>query len=127
MNHIDITDKIMQIDTNTETFNMRDIENRRFMYNPQTGTLVLGVQSKANTMFYSHAQELHSAGIREDYDSFIRGWVGTGKQYKSGVIHFAPNIPASVPSFFNKGFDTLEMFARNGAVGNTVIRGFGRE
>ena len=40
MKHIDIVKGIMRIDTRTENFNMQDIENRRFMYSPQTGTLL---------------------------------------------------------------------------------------
>ena len=96
------------------------------MYSPQTGTLLLGVQYSSNAIFYSHAEEHHQIGIREDFDRFVRGWVGTGKGYKQGVIHFAPNIPTNVPEFFNKGFDTLEMFKRNNAKANMVVRGFGR-
>lgn len=105
---------------------MQDIENRRFMYSPQTGTLILGVQYSSNAIFYSHAEEHHQIGIREDFDRFVRGWVGTGKGYKQGVIHFAPNIPTNVPEFFNKGFDTLEMFKRNNAKANMLVHGFGR-
>lgn len=126
MKHVEITNKLMRIDTNKETFNMQDIENRRFMYSPQTGTLLLGVQFKGSEILFSHAEEYHRIGIREDFDRFVRGWIGSGKNYKQGVIHFAPNIPASVPELFNKGYDTLEMFARNNAKPNTVIRGFGK-
>lgn len=126
MKRIDIVNEIMRIDTNTETFNMQDIENRRFMYSPQTGTLLLGVQFKSGQILFSHAEEYHLMRIRKDFDSFVRGWIGTGKGYKEGVIHFAPNIPAGVPELFDKGFDTLEMFKRNGAKSNTVVRGFGR-
>lgn len=123
---VEIIRGLMNIDTNTEYFDMQDIENRRFMYSPQTGTLLLGVQYSSNAIFYSHAEEHHQIGIREDFDRFVRGWVGTGKGYKQGVIHFAPNIPTNVPEFFNKGFDTLEMFKRNNAKANMVVRGFGR-
>lgn len=123
---VEIIRGLMNIDTNTEYFDMQDIENRRFMYSPQTGTLLLGVQYSSNAIFYSHAEEHHQIGIREDFDRFVRGWVGTGKGYKQGVIHFAPNIPTNVPEFFNKGFDTLEMFKRNNAKANMVVCGFGR-
>ena len=46
MKRIDITNGIMRIDTNTETFDIQKIQNRRFMYNPQTGTLILGIQTQ---------------------------------------------------------------------------------
>lgn len=126
MKRVDIVNNIMRINTKTETFNMQDIENRRFMYNPQTGTLILGVQFKGGELLFSHSEEYHRIGIREDFDRFVRGWIGTGKNYKQGIIHFAPNIPASVQELFNKGFDTLEMFRRNNAKDKTVVRGFGR-
>lgn len=126
MKHVDIVKGIMRIDTRTENFNMQDIENRRFMYSPQTGTLLLGVQFDGGKILFSHAEEHHRIGIREDFDRFVRGWVGTGKNYKQGVIHFAPNIPTNVPEFFNKGYDTLLMFANNNANSKTVVRGFGR-
>ena len=45
MKRIDITNGIMRIDTNTETFDIQKIQNRRFMYNPQTGTLILGISA----------------------------------------------------------------------------------
>ena len=52
MKRIDITNGIMRIDTNTETFDIQKIQNRRFMYNPQTGTLILGIQTQCNDFFY---------------------------------------------------------------------------
>ena len=115
----------MRIDTRRDTFNMSEIENRRFMYQPQTGTLILGRQYHKSDMYGSHAEEHADSGASEPYDSFIRGWIGTGKQYKHGVIHFSPSIDSRYPQQFDKGFSTLEMFAENGAVSDTVIRGFG--
>lgn len=123
---VEIIKGLMSIDTNTEYFDMQDIENRRFMFSPQTGTLLLGVQYSSNAIFYSHAEEHHRIGVREDFDRFVRGWVGAGKDYKDGIIHFSPNVPVTVTELFNKGFDTLEMFSRNNANGNTIVRGFGR-
>ena len=73
------------------------------------------------------ADDLAQAGIRSGFDDFVRGWVGTGKSYPAGVIHFAPNVDAQNVSLFNRAFDTLEMFQRNGALPDTVVRGFGRQ
>ena len=43
---------------------MQQIDNRRFMYNPKTGILVLGYQYAAtSTLISSHANELADAGI----------------------------------------------------------------
>ena len=76
-------------------------------------------------MYGSHAEDHGDSGASEPYDSFIRGWIGTGKQYPHGIIHFAPNIDSHFAEQFDKGFSTLEMFAENGAGADTVIRGFG--
>lgn len=118
---------VMRMDTDKECFDMQQIKNRRFMYDPKTATLVLGRQyGKVKGVPSSHAEELANAGITERYDEFVRGWVGTGKGYPCGVIHFAPHLDErSSASRFERAFDTLEMFARNGAVAGTLVRGFG--
>ena len=117
---------MMKLDVAVQAFDMQDISNRRFMYNPQTGSLVLGQQyGKTRGLPGSHADDLAQAGIRNGFDDFVRGWVGTGKSYPAGVIHFAPNVDAQNISLFNRAFDTLEMFQRNGALPDTVVRGFG--
>ena len=117
----------MRIDTRRECFNMLHIDNRRFMFNPQTGTLILGYSYKGKKIVSSHAEEHANADTGEPYDLFLRGWIGTDKKnYKYGVIHFAPCISSDNAVMFSKGFDTLEMFKENGADNKTVVRGFGR-
>ena len=123
--YIDIANSVMRIDTNTFYFDIQKIENRRFMFNPQTDTLILGYQYKGHKLISSHAEEHAAADTGEAFDDFIRGWIGTGGKYKNGIIHFAPGIPSSIPEMFEKGFDTLEMFSKNGANKDTVIRAFG--
>ena len=119
---------MMKLDVAVQAFDMQDISHRRFMYNPKTGILVLGQQyGKTRGLPGSHADDLAQAGIRSGFDDFVRGWVGTGKNYPAGIIHFAPNVDAQNISLFNRAFDTLEMFQRNGALPDTVIRGFGRQ
>ena len=115
----------MRIDTGQTAFDMQQIENRRFMYQPQTGTLILGYQYKGNHLASSHADEHFKSGAAEPFDSFIRGWIGSGESYPHGIIHFAPNIPADNVQAFDRAYSTLQMFRDNGAAGNTVIRGFG--
>ena len=115
----------MRIDTGQTAFDMQQIENRRFMYQPQTETLILGYQYKGNHLASSHADEHFKSGAAEPFDSFIRGWIGSGKSYPHGIIHFAPNIPADNVQVFDRAYSTLQMFRDNGAAGNTVIRGFG--
>lgn len=123
---IPIVLQIMWIDTRTQAIDMQQIDNRRFLFNPKTGVLVLGKQfGKTKGLPSSHAEELAAAGIIKDYDSFVRGWIGTGRNYPKGVIHFAPSVDETNTKLFDRAFDTLEMFRENGALAGTVIRGFG--
>jgi len=117
----------MVIDTSNQSFDMQDIENRRFMYHPKTCTLILGDQhSKRNLISGSHAEEHGKTSVKIPFDEFIRGWIGTGGNYNDGVIHFAPDISHLHPKEFEKGYDTLTMFRDNNANGKTVVRGFGK-
>ena len=76
----------MRIDTRTQAIDMQQIDNRRFLYNPDTGVLVLGRQYAAASLTdSSHAVELADAGITKDFDDFVRGWIGTGGNYPYGV------------------------------------------
>jgi len=121
---IPIVPEIMRIDTRTQAIDMQQIGNRRFLFNPKTG--VLGRQYQETSLVNaSHAVELADAGITKDFDDFVRGWIGTGRNYPKGVIHFAPCVDSGNISLFDRAFDTLEMFRENGALAGTVVRGFG--
>ena len=125
MRKIIFENSLLLIDTKSFSFNMQEIENRRFMYSPLSGELIIGRQYKRNQLIASHAEEHGQAAAKAPFDSFVRGWVGTGNSYKDGVIHFAPPIDTRNIDHFNRGFSTLEMFAANGANSRTLIRGFG--
>jgi hypothetical protein len=109
-----------------QRFDIHDVDNRRFAYNPTNKTLVLGINNPfaKSGLISSHAEELGNAPGR--YDDYIKGWVGTSARYPDGVIHFAPSISKRVfslsPNLANAVLDTVEMFIRNGANGNTVLR-----
>ena len=120
MKHIDITNGIMRIDTNTETFDIQEIQNRRFMYSPQTGILVLGIQIPTNDYFYRCDAERPHYGGRRNFEGYISGWIN------GGGIHFLPSVPTRVQSFYNKALDAIVMFYRNNANMKTAIRGFGK-
>lgn len=121
-----ITKELMRINTRRQIIDIQQIDNRRFMYNPKTGILVLGYQYAAtSTMVSSHANELADAGITKGYDDFVRGWIGTGGDYPKGVIHFAPCVDKRNITLFDRAFDTLKMFRENGALAGTMVRGFG--
>lgn len=117
----------MLIHADNQRFNMQDIDNRRFMYNPITGVLLLGAQfPPSKKLRGSHAEDLSNAGIYSGYDDYVRGWIGTGKEYPHGIIHFAPNVDDRNTALFNCAFETLEMFVQNGAVAETVVRSLGK-
>ena len=105
----------MLLDTRSMSFDMREIDNRRFMFSPQAGELILGRQYRGGQLYKSHAEEHFDSGAKAPFDSFIRGWIGTGRDYPDGVIHFAPNIGTDNITAFDNAFSTLQMFSENGA------------
>lgn len=128
LQEIKIAAGIMRVDTKTQNIDMLEIENRRFLFHPDTGLLVLGRQyGRTSGLPGSHAEELADAGETTNYDSFVRGWIGTGSKYPYGVIHFAPNVETNNPERYERAFQTLEMFYENGAKPQTMIRGFGKQ
>ncbi len=125
MNQIKIRPELMVIDVLQESFDIHEIGNRRFMYCPQTGRLILGFESCGKDMSLSHAKEHMLSNVEEPFDAFVRGWIGTNKrEYKDGVIHFAPSVLSTSP-LFDLAFCAIEVFRLNGARGKTVIRGLG--
>ena len=53
---IPIVPEIMRIDTRTQAIDMQQIGNRRFLFNPKTGVLVLGRQYQETSLVNaSHA------------------------------------------------------------------------
>lgn len=109
-----------------DDFDILDIKNKRFMYNPRNKELVLGSDKGGRDMSSSHAEEWSESGAIGSYDDAIKGWVGATKSdFPYGIIHFAPPVVTDNISMFNKAMDTLEMFLRYGAVDQTVVTGFG--
>ena len=92
------------------------------MYDPRTGILLLGDETYGKSIRSSHAQEFHDSQAGGRFDDYLRGWVGTSRQYPHGIVHFAPAVSIEQ---FDRGFDTLQMFARlEGINGDTIVRGF---
>jgi hypothetical protein len=117
--------KQMQIDLST-------IQNRRFMYHSD-GILILGAEDatkrsrgiqKSHAEEYGEAERLAGKAL-PPYDEFVRGWIGVGKDYPNGIIHFAPHIPSSCGLYFDTAFEFIEVALENGFVQNSVLRGFG--
>ncbi len=104
-------------------------DNRRFMVNPRTGDIVLGMHDPAagSGLESSHAQEFTDSGAPGGFDDYLRGWVGIGGRYKHGVIHFAPSIGKrwveASPRVYNDAIRVLKIFKASGATGYTKVRG----
>lgn len=126
METIALGSELMLINTKRYSFNIMEIRNRRFMFSPQSGELILGKQYQDSRIHYSHAEEYAAAAATAPFDSFVRGWIGTSREYKNGVIHFAPAVDSQNKDLFDRAFATLEMYSENGAKNDTVIRGFGK-
>lgn len=107
---------LMVVNVRWEIIDVLRITNRRFMYDPQTGVLLLGDEIYGKSIRSSHAQEFHDSQAGGRFDDYLRGWVGTS------IVHFAPAVSMEQ---FDRGFDTLQMFARlEGINGDTIVRGF---
>ena len=95
------------------------------MFSPKSGELILGKQYRGSALRSSHAEEHGQVGAVAPFDAFVRGWIGTGADYRDGVIHLAPAADGQNIELFDSAFSALEMFANNGANEKTVVRGFG--
>ena len=113
----------LKINTKQQTIDINGIQNRRFMYNPTTGTLLLGRHCPDDSMPH-HAEDHRRLKAEEPFESFIHGWIGYGGLYAHGVIHFTIPIEKENMERCSKALSTLEMFAHNGAEPDTVVRGY---
>lgn len=107
------------------TFNLLDVENRRFMFDPASRKFIVGDvegAGRGRNIRSSHAQEYFDVtGSNVGFDKMIRGWMGTSRQYLHGVIHFAPEIFSGT---LDAGFKCLAAFKKCGASADTIVRGF---
>lgn len=79
----ELTAALMLLDTRSMSFDMREIDNRRFMFSPQAGELILGRQYRGGQLYKSHAEEHFDSGAKAPFDSFtaallLRGFGGAG-------------------------------------------------
>lgn len=104
-------------------------ENRRFMVNPRTGDIVIGMRDAASgsSLTSSHAREFADSGAPGNFDDYYRGWVGIGGRYKYGVIHFAPPVTQgwidSDRTAYPGAQRVLKIFQASGATPTTKVRG----
>ena len=66
---------LMVIDVKKEIIDIFQITNRRFMYDTQTGTLILGDEMYGKNICSSHAQEFHASKADGRFDDYLRGWL----------------------------------------------------
>lgn len=83
---------LMVVNVRREIIDVLRITNRRFMYDPQTGVLLLGDETYGKSIRSSHAQEFHDSQAGGRFDDYLRGWVGISRRYRSqGILHPARN------------------------------------
>jgi len=108
-----------------DPYNIKEIDNKRFIYNPITKELVLG-SSKNNGIDGDFEEDYESVRARGSFKDTITGWVGTSKHYTDGIIHFAPPILKETmieyPEEKDKVYKTIEHFKKHGATNNTIVR-----
>lgn len=132
MQFANMSSSLQVFDLNKTQIDLSAIGNRRFMYHSD-GILILGaedVTKHSRGISKSHAEEFGEAEAfawdnLPPFDDFVRGWIGVGKRYPDGIIHFAPHIPSSCGLYFNTAFDFIEMAIKNGFNQKSVLRGFG--
>lgn len=131
MERINISPSLQLFDLRDEKIDLSTIKNRRFMYH-SSGLLLLGAEDMVRTtrgILKSHAEEYGEVSERfstnlPPYDTFVRGWIGVGKNYPHGIIHFAPHVVASCTGYFNTAFDFVEAAMKNGFTSRSILRGF---
>ena len=52
---------VLLVNTQSASFTINDIRNRRFMFSPDTGELILGRQYKGSMLYASHAADAVAA------------------------------------------------------------------
>ena len=87
------------------------------MYNPQTGTLILGDEMYGKSICSSHAQEFHASQAEGRFDDYLRGWIGVSKSYPHGIVHFAPAVSMEPVSYTH--LDVYKRQAQECCVRNT--------
>ena len=73
------TEKIlMVVNVKREIIDILQITNRRFMYNPQTGTLILGDEMYGKSICSSHSQEFYASKAEGRFDDYRNSIAYTG-------------------------------------------------
>lgn len=113
----------MVLDTKCQTFDLKQIQNRRFMYSSKYHTLILGDSKAGREMTGSHAKEFHQVEVKGVYDNYIKGWIGRNStDYRQGIVHFAP--PLYIGNF-DEGISFFHMLTKVKGFGkNCKVRGF---
>lgn len=102
-------------------FNFSSVDNRRFIYDPVSRRFVIGqLLPKSKSVYSSHSEEWFEAtGSNQYFDRCVRGWFGTGGNYRNGIIHFAP----PVNPYDDAVYACIKAFIASGATANTKLRG----
>lgn len=92
---------LMVINVKWEIIDILQITNRRFMYNPQTGTLILGDEIYGKSICSSHSQEFHASRAEGCFDDYCAGGLAHRKATLTGLSILPP------PSSWNSSTEDL--------------------
>ena len=111
-----------------ERFDLKKIGDRRWMFNTKTGAFIMGPQfTPASEATNDHAGLLYSISLDNPdvgkYDDFIKGAVSSS-HYRTGLIEIytPPYWLIDHPETKAAHLKALEIFARNGAVRDTLLQ-----
>jgi hypothetical protein len=104
------------------------LEIKVLYFNPKTREFILGHADdtvKGNGVRSSHAEEYFDVHqTNNGYDESIKSWIGTYKEYRHGIVHFAPAISGPTTEnwdHYDGAWHTLQALKNCGA---TMVRGF---
>jgi len=116
--YVEIVNGPMLIDTKIQSFNVKDIKNRYFMYSPSEKELILNTNGRVS-------DDPTNVALKVDcFDDHytIRGYIGFSKKYENGIIQFSPWIYKGEKT--EDAIDCIKMLVKNGAGDNIVVKDF---
>lgn len=116
--NVEIINGPMLIDTKIQSFNVKNIKNRYFMYETTEKELILNTNGRMSDDPDNVALKVDCFGVHYT----IRGYIGFSKKYENGIIQFSPWIYKGEKS--EDAIDCIKMFIKNGADDNIVVKDF---
>lgn len=111
------------LNLNKDKIDITKIKNARFLYNPVKKELILDDDNKLSG---SHSElYFNIKNTNDNFDDYIRGFIGFGGNYRNGIIHFSPHIMKQDYEGINAGLSFIEQMIKMGATDKIKIRNLG--